>query len=806
MSGVFNLPSEQIPMSKKTKEWRRKHLDWADKRGFYNYSPVRQSVLHKIVNYDLMDGKLHIRDLAAVLNPEGLKEKETPKSIQHFPIMKSKLDLLVGEESDRVFDHRVIVTNPNAVSKIEEDKKEALFQSLRQWVEDNYGNSDQASVELDKINDYYNFEWQDLRELQANCLLNHYDKEQNFPLIFSNGFRDALICGEELYRCMISGGEPVLQKLNPKKVRIFKSGYSNRVEDADIIVIEDYLNPGRVVDMFYDSKDINKDAIEYIESGCNASETDPMGMTDETRGFVNMDMVDDVVSVSGSNGEGFILDPLNMFGGNNDGNIPFDNFGNVRVVTMYWKSRRRIKKVKSYDPETGEVIYNFYPESYVLDTAAGEEETIYYVNEAWEGTKIGEKLYVNIRPMPVQYNSLSSPSRCHFGIVGTIYNLNEGRPYSMVDIMKPFNYAYDVVYDRLNKLLARNWGKLIDVDLAKIPKKWDIDKWLYFARKSGINVTNSFNEGSVGTATGVLAGSLNNNTRGVSDAELGNSIQFYISLLEYLKTSMSDISGISRQREGQVSNRETVGGIERSTLQSSLITMWWYKMHDDTKKRVYECFLETAKIAMKGGSKKFQYILPDNSLKIMEIDGDNFAECDYGLVVDASNQAQLLNGKLDTLAQAALQNQMINFSTVMKLYGSVSLAEKQRLIERSEQEMQENQERQAQAQQEAQQRQIEANAQIEQARMQHEDEMNQRDNETRLAIASLSARSGDDGVKEQLSAQEAFAKLKEAARQFDIKTTLDKDRLDLDTWKAKADVQLKNKEIDKKPVTKATSK
>lgn len=794
MSGLFNLPSEQVPMAKKTREWRRKHLDWADRRGFYNYSPVRQSVLHKIVNYDLMDGKLHMSDLAAVLNPEGLKEKETPRDIQHFPIMKSKIDLLVGEESERVFDHRVVVTNPNAVSRIEDEKKEALFMSLRQWVEDNYGDGGQAEKELGRIDDYYNFEWQDLRELQANCLLNHYDKEQNFALKFTNGFRDALTCGEEIYRCVISGGEPVLERLNPKKVRIFKSGYSNKVEDADIIVIEDYMNPGKVIDMFYDSKDINKEAIEYIESGCNASQSDPMGMTDETRGFVNMDMVDDVVSVSGSNGEGFILDPLNMFGGNNDGNLPFDNYGNVRVVTMYWKSRRRIKKVKGYDPETGEAVYNFYPESYVLDTARGEEETIYYVNEAWEGTKIGEKLYVNIRPMAVQCNSLSNPSRCHFGIVGTIYNINDGRPYSMVDIMKPYNYAYDVVYDRLNKLLARNWGKLIDVDLAKIPQKWDIDKWLYFARKSGINVVNSFNEGKVGSATGVLAGSLNNNTRGVSDAELGNSIQFYISLLEYLKTSMSDISGISKQREGQVSNRETVGGIERSTLQSSLITQWWYKTHDDTKKRVYETFLEYAKIALKGGSKKFQYILPDGAKKIMEIDGDEFAECDYGLVVDADSQAQLLNGKLDTLAQAALQNSLVNFSTVMKLYGSVSLAEKQRLIEKSEQEMQERQERQLQAQQEAQQAQLEANAQAEQARMQHEDAMNQRDNETKLAIAGIKD-NGDDGIKEQASAQASMAKLQELARQFDVKSGIDKDRLKLDTWKAKEDARLRSREI-----------
>jgi len=45
-------------------------------------------------------------------------------------------------------------------------------------------------------------------------------------------------------------------------------------------------------------------------------------------------------------------------------------------------------------------------------------------------------------------------------------------------------------------------------------------------------------------------------------------------LLEYIKTEMGEVCGISQQREGQISNRETVGGVERATLQSSHITEW----------------------------------------------------------------------------------------------------------------------------------------------------------------------------------------------------------------------------------------
>ena len=221
-------------------------------------------------------------------------------------------------------------------------------------------------------------------------------------------------------------------------------------------------------------------------------------------------------------------------------------------------------------------------------------------------------------------------------------------------MMKPYNYLYDVIHDRLNKLIAKNWGKIITLDLAKVPERWDVEKWLYFAKTNNIAVVNSFKEGNKGAATGKLAGGLNNASSGVIDAELGNTIQQYTNLLEFIKMEMSEVAGITKQREGQVANRETVGGVERATLQSSHITEYLFLIHDDVKKRTLEAFLETAKIALKGRSKKFQYLLSDGSIQIMNIDGDEFAEADYGLVVDNSNGLQELQQKMNMLAQAAL--------------------------------------------------------------------------------------------------------------------------------------------------------
>lgn len=789
MSEILQFPPQQLPFSRKTKAWRKKHCDWASSRAFFNYSPVRNSVIHKKINYDLLRGKLHMKDLMLIINPDNIKAGFIPDRIQHYPIINSKLNVLRGEELRRVFDYRVVITNPNAVSEIEKNKKEELMQRMQQMLADTSQSEEEFNAELDKLNDYITYEWQDIREVRANALLNHYSKELNMPLLFNTGFMDGMAVGEEIYMCDIVGGEPTIERVNPCNLRVFRSGTSNRIEDADVIIYEDYWSPGKIIDTFYDN--LTNADMKYIENIHN----NPYGDSDD----IEPDPRNEFIPSSSIIGDNEIMNPNQLFPENYDNALmPYDTAGNIRVIRIFWKSRRKIKKVKSYDPQTGEEIFNFYPESYVLREDLGEEEEIYWINEAWEGTKIGENIYINMRPRQVQYNRLNNPSRCHFGIIGSIYNLNDGKPFSLVDMMKPYNYLYDAIHDRLNKMLAKNWGKIMTLDLAKVPSGWTIDKWLYFAKTNSIAVIDSFNEGNRGAATGKLAGGLNNASSGVIDAELGNSIQQSINLLEFIKLEMADVSGISKQREGQISNRETVGGVERATLQSSHITEWLFVTHEDVKRRALECFIETAKIALKGRNKKFEYILSDGSMRVMDIDGDEFAENDYGLVVDNSNAVQELQQKLDGLAQAALQNQALNFSTIMKLYSSSSIAEKQRMVEKNEMELIQRQQEAQQQQAQLQQQQMQMEAQSKEADMQLKDQMNQRDNETKILVATISAQSSiNDGIKEPDNSEEFKANLLEKIREFDKRLALDKERLAFDKDKAKTDAELKRKQLNK---------
>ena len=790
-NAIGGFPAQVLPLSRKNKSWRKKCVDFGDNHSMLHYNLIRKSVFSMKINYDLLNGKIHMNDFKLLLNPYNIDASFIPDNIQHYPVINSKLEVLHGEEKDRNFDYRVIVTNPSAISEIEEEKNAQINARMQQLIMDSSQSEEEFMQEAEKLNDYFQYSYQDKREMQANFLLNHYVKELDVNHLFHAGFEDAYTVGEELYLIDIVGGEPHIEKLDPMKVRVIRSGYDHEIENADMIIIEDYWSPGRVVDTYYDQltkKDI--EAIENAPDHMEGSYADAMDNIDPRYGFVPN------LSLDWTAGDSYI-NPNSLFDEVADTSLlPYDINGNVRVLRVFWKSKRKIKKVKSYDPETGEEQFDFYDETYHCKPELGEEEEIYWINQAWGGTKIGSDIYVDMGPRPIQYNRMSNPSKCHFGIIGSIYAINGNKPFSLVDIMKPYAYLYDVIQDRLNKTLAKNMGKAIRLDFAKVPKGWTVDKWMYYLSSHGIAVENSYNEGDKGRATGVLAGSMNNATNGVIDASLGNEIQQYISLLEWISSKIGDLAGISRQREGQISNRETVGGVERATLQSAHSTEWLFYMHESVKKRVLECLLETAKICLKGRKKKFEYILPDGFKQIIEIDGDLFADCDLGIMVDNSYGSQRLSQNLESLAQAALQTQILDFSTIMKIYSSMSLAEKQRTVELNERKIKEQQQQQFQQQMQMQQQELQQRAEAEKAKLDREYQMHQEKLENNLLVAQINSEAeklrmsilNHDNDEANTIEREKMA---EASRQFDAK-------LKLEEKKQEADTRIKEKQLDLK--------
>lgn len=687
MSSIKSFPSQKKKMSQKGEVWKKDHFGWARNAIFSEGSNIRSSVKNKDRNVHSYLGKINISEYMHLLNPNGLKKFAMPTSLQHHPIAAPYLNVLIGEEFDRRFEWKAILTNPNAISKIEIDKRKLFEKKIQQILQDP-NVTEQDGVEQLKAFDYYiKFEYQDIREKRANLLLRHYIKELDLKMKFNAGFKDVLLNSEEAYIGDVFNSRPSIEKMDQNKTFVVRSGNSNRYEDADVIINYSYDAPGMIQDRYYrylsekDTKWIDDVAGKISSTTGSDLESDEQGVN-----IARREMIKDYIALPNGLGSTF----------SNGHSEITDSEGNIRVIRLFWKSRKMIKRVKRYDKQTGKVIYTYESENYVAKTEEGEEAVDYWVSQWWEGVEIGDEIYPYIKPRDIQYNKFDDPGYNHPGIVGQIYSINSYKSSSMMDMAFPYQLMYDATFHRMHDAMSKFFGSLVVVDFASLPAGWDLNKWMFFAKKAGIAVKDSFKEGNKGMATGKLAGGIPNSGQSINQ-QLGDFIQQQINILNYVETQMGRIVGVPPQRLGDIQNRETVGGVERAVTQSSYITNERFKIHDNVKKRVLTMLLELCKVAYKGSTAKFQHISDDYANEIFEID-DDFCNEEYGIMVDNETDLSKIETMMDQLTQAAMQTQAIRYSDVFKIYNSSSLSEKQRIIEKGEEDLMKRKEQAQQAQ------------------------------------------------------------------------------------------------------------
>jgi hypothetical protein len=732
---VIHFPSQKKSLKSKTKEWRKKNINAAEDFTVNRHEGLRKSTKNKQINYDLYSDILDAADVERTCNPFKLKSLTSPAQMKNYPIANPKIDLLVGEALKRKLDIRVRVGNSDAVSQKEKQLKQDFTGLLMQAITEGVEDEKEIEKRLSDFERFKTYEYQDQREEMATHVLIHLQKKLKIESKFAKGFKDALLVGEEIYQVDVVAGEPIFERLNPKHVNIVRSGESPYVEDADVITIKGWYSPGRIIDEYHE--ELTPAEIDMLEEGSFSGQAIEDGIGE--RKPVNLDP------------NTFDTD---WFEGDDFGNV-FDEDGNIRVIKVLWKSRRKMLKVTKIN-QFGNEETTLEDENFKIEKDKGEKSKILWVNEWWEGHKIGgssvqgddRAIYVKMRPRPIQFRNMENPSKCSPGIIGTIYQTNDNTSVSLMDRMKPYQYMYNILMYNTELAIAKNHGKIMSLDLAKVPENWKIDQWMSFAQGMNLAVYDSFKEGNKGAATGKLAGA-QQASQPVIDMEMGNTIQLYISMLGYIKQELGEVAGVSAQRQGQISNREAVGNVERSTIQSSHITEYWFAEHENTQIRALEALLETAKFAWRNKENvKVQYVLDEGSTTIFEIEGQQFNEADYDVSITTGSMNDNLRDSLKQLAHAGMQNGMINFSQLLDIMTTNSVSAIKRKIEKSEedakaqaaeQQKQEQQMAQQQMQQQAEIEKQKAQAEIDKQLRELED--NERDRANAVLIKQLDLQS-----------------------------------------------------------------
>lgn len=698
-----SFPRQTLSYKNKTKKWAIQCVDAVEHVSGIRGNDVRQSRNNKVKNFMLWNGVVDKEDIKKLLNPKEHEDSTINLNIQHNPILIGKFNVLIGEEARRRFEPQIIVTNPTAISEKEEELKQRFNRKIYELLENEELTDDQKEAELQKYKKRLRTDFQTTREIRANRLLRYLTEELRLKKKFNDGFKNRLISAEEIYEIDIFGGKLEFNVLNPLNVHTIMSGESNKIEDADIIVIETYRSPGQIVDRYYDK--LSKADVDKIET-YNFGTT-----TGDTRDFVSADRF--ITFFSGNENENNVLDDLIDLNEFVQGRTLFgsyvDSSGNIRELRVLWRSRRKMLKIEYPNPDTSEVETKIMPETYVIDKEAGEDASVLFINEWWEGTKLGKDIYINLRPKPVQYFRMENPSLVHPGIVGSISNTNGGRGISMMDRLKGYQYLYDIIFDNLKEAFRTNLGPILEMDFSKVPEGWTFEKWLYYMKEMRIAATDSFKEGNRGAAIGKLAGNFNT-TGKVFNLDLGNYIQQMIMLLQFVETQIAVVSGVTKQREGQIENRETVGGVERSVQQSSSITEALFFEHEETQIEAVKFLIEAAKYHYRGKKIVAQFILEDSSIDLLDMDGDEFADADYDVVAVSGTKVEIIKQKLEQAAQMSVQSGSMTVGTLVDIIMSPSMMDMKRTILQNEEDTQQREQERFQQEQETQ------NAAIEQAR------------------------------------------------------------------------------------------
>lgn len=791
--GGQNLPQQKLPMSQKDKEWGKSCINYYSNYRYTNGSNLRSDRFKKLINYDLYNGKVNHKDIETICDPLGVNTSNTFSArFQHYDIISEPIRLLIGEESKRPDNHIVVSESPEDINRKTAAIKEKIFNALQESLAyqiDPNADPNNPPPPPEEIVKHEKYTPSDIIESKANKILKVLKKKLNTKLLFSQGWKDALIAGEEVYWVGIENDEVAMRRVNPVNLTVILDGDTTFVDDAIAVVEERMLAINTILDEYGDI--LSKDDVDKLENYTRGT----FGSFNTAGGFEpQFDVVNGQNAFAG-------ITPTNAYNGNNSNNY------SIRVTRVEWKSMKKIGEL-TWSNEDGESQTEIVDEIFNLrifkQAFPDAKVEWYWINEAWEGVKIGLDIFTDIKPKPNQRRRLDNPYFCRLGYTGFIYEATNSQSVSLIDRLKPYQYLYDIISYRLEIAFASDQGKKFLMDLAQIPASHgiDIDRWLYYLKEMNIAFVNSFEEGKKGAATGQLARGFNQFQ--AIDLSLSQSIQQYISMLDYIKQQVAFVSGVTPQRLGAINNSELVGNVERSVNQSSLITEYLYEGHAEVKRRAYTSMIEVAKICYKKGLTA-QYILDDMGLDMLQLEENEFESSEFSVFVTNNSKDLELKGKLDQLVQVALQSDKVDLSTIVETLMNDSPRDIIRLLQRKEEEFYKRQADNGKAQQEhemkieqLQQQMHDEQVQLDRDKLDQERYIAEANNETKIQVAEINVYSRQENLDQNNNgipdpAELAANALKE--QELGSKSFLEQSKLAHDNKKHEAQIALKEKEM-----------
>jgi hypothetical protein len=731
MYGTAKIPQQRLPLSRKTKKWREECVDAFLNLSKFGLSERRNSIKSL---YDYYNGEIDETDYRYVLKPYGKSRNNFPSKLRNYPIIKPIIDLLLGEKSKRPLNYTVSVKNADSVSLKEEAKKQALMTTVQQMflrelenIEDPEQRAQKAESPIPaQVLEQFERTYVDDRAIKGQAALNYIMYNEEIYDKFQKLFFHFLVTGECYSHKGVVRSEPFYHVVNPLDIDYDKDPDVEFVEDGDWAIVRRFAHASSLIDMY--GEYLTEEQVLELENPTNTSVESYLLYRSEATG--------------------------------SDDNIYRNRL--VECATVYWKSRKRIGFLEYTDPNTGMIEVMEVDESYRMPKElkdSGAKMKWEWVNEVWEGTKIDGRFYVNISPIPNQRTSIDNPSLCKLPINGRKYSDINSNNISLVQLGIPYQLNYNIFKYRMELAIARSKDIIAQFDINMIPKKWDMDKFMYYVEGTGIAWVDYNKEGI----------QLSPQHQSVLDMSI-KTIQQYITLLESIMLEWEKLSGVNRQRQGNIGTYEGKASSQQAIVQSSHITEDLFRKFARFEQRELQGMLDYSKEAWIAG-KKGMYVLPDTTMQFIDIESIQHMESEYGVFVSDSGRDQDNMQQARQMSQAMIQNG-VPASAVLDLFDTdnfIGIKEKIKKAEQAQQKLQ-------QAQKQAEQQKEQAKVQREQMKLQQESLENEKDRQKDIEIALINAEAKDQTNKLNLDLEKMMKEFEIKEREIELKQqALDKE-------------------------------
>ena len=698
------IPKQKLKRSKKTKQWGIDSLE-----GYINQSTFVQSSKSDLLRfYEAYNGELAEADYNYVTNPynsQAGKKRNFPAKLRNYNILKPVVDLLLGEKSQRPSNYQVTVSNPDAVSRMEEEKQKQVLANLEQMFINELnrmgfdtGMEDGEAQTPEQVAKYVETSYQDSRAIVGQQVLNYLRDFLDIPDKLQQAFFDWLVSGYVYTYKGVCMDDVEYEVVSPLDIDFSKSPGVEFVEDGDWVVRRQLMSSNAVLDSFYDL--LSDKQVDQLESPHR--------------------------NRSGSFSIPFLQRVEENFG---------DDERYVEVMHVCWKSFAKIG-VLTYVDEFGVAQELMVDDSYKMDKEAGESVEWFWVSEVWEGYRIDGDIYVGVQPIEAQRNQMNNISKCKLPYNGRAYSNRHADNVSIVGMGMPYQILYNVFHYRMELTIAKNKDKIALIEMNTIPKRhgWDEEKFMYYADAMGFAFIDS-------TAEGKNNERVSFNQYQVLDMSLGQYIAAQMQLLQAIKQEWEELLGISRQRKGQITAADGAGTTESAIAQSTAMTEEIFRKFEKFEQKEMQGLLDVSKHAYRGG-KKIQYITDDYRNAWLDLDGADYSESEFGIFAKNSSKE---NEKLRTMRQMAMSfaQNGTGPGTIAEILDSDNFAHIKQLAREVESKQEALQQQTQQVQQQMQEQQLMAKQQEEQAKQDFEAKENQLDRENKIQVATINAVSKD---------------------------------------------------------------